>query len=80
MDVEVPPLTPPFCKDCDHQRLANPVIWWGLERHRYAKCAAPQQASGDGLIHPRLDRGSFCSLMRADPFKCGHEGRWHVPR
>jgi len=77
--TDEPPL-PTFCKDCSYQRLANYVIWWGLDRHRYAKCAAPHQASGDGWVHPGLDSGSFCSLMRMEPKKCGPDARWFVPK
>lgn len=68
------------CSDCRHFKAASPLLYWGRERLTYAKCHAPRQISGDGLVHLALERGSFCSLNRRDADKCGPQANWYEPR
>lgn len=69
-----------FCRDCIHCRPANPPFYWGADRYRFARCFAPVQVSGHGLIHPVLERGAFCSIIRRDPDKCGESAKWYEPK
>jgi hypothetical protein len=66
-----------FCRDCKHMKAANPLIYWGMDRLRHARCYSPAQISGNGLIHPVLEQGSFCSINRRDPDRCGETAKWY---
>jgi hypothetical protein len=69
-----------LCRDCTYCKTANPILFWGMDRYVYARCMAPVQLSGNGLIHPLLEKGSFCSINRQDPARCGPDAKWFAIR
>lgn len=68
-----------FCINCRHHKAPSILAQWGENRARFAKCYAPEQISGYGLVDPQHDRGSYCVLNRQDKGRCGEEGRWYSP-